>query len=242
MYEAAYHSRFLLFDLGVTYRSWFEDYEKAISAYKKVDELNRQWEDDWRYERYYEEYTYSLLMADRPEEVEHIADIGLKFNHKNDILVRRKGAAAIMMNDSAAVQRYKEDFRSHAKEFGEKEALTEHKTGHMYLWGKDTLGAVEYFRRAFEMDRERLNSLTFMVYCQLKCNMNFEECLKHSEYLLEQDPEYFGFLWVKGYSLHKLGRDLEALAFLREAEELFPYRELQRDIKEVERSLAPKEQ
>ena len=44
---------------------------------------------------------------------------------------------------------------------------------------------------------------------------------------------------MKGLSLHKLGRDREALAFLLEAEELGGLiKDLQRDIQEVERSFA----
>ena len=73
--------------------------------------------------------------------------------------------------------------------------------------------------------------------------MNFEECLSLSEYGLEQDPDDLGFLWTKGFSLHKLGRNQEAMAILREVEELAPkYKMLQRDIQEVKRSLALQEQ
>ncbi len=93
------------------------------------------------------------------------------------------------------------------------------------------------------MDNERLGSLRLLIYCQLRSNMNFEECLRLSEYGLEQDPEDLRFIWGKGFSLHKLGRNREALAILQEVEELIPLNKgLQKDIQKVERALALQEQ
>ena len=63
--EAALPSRFLLFDLGSTY-DILGDYNKSIKTFKKLEALNRQWEDDWKYDRYYQLYAWTLLKADRP--------------------------------------------------------------------------------------------------------------------------------------------------------------------------------
>ena len=93
------------------------------------------------------------------------------------------------------------------------------------------------------MDRDRESGLIWLIYCQLRGNINIEECLALSEYGLEQNPENVGFLWGKGVSLHKMGRHQEALAFLREAEEHAPFnREIQKDIQEVEKSIALQKQ
>jgi len=242
LYDATHHSRFVLFDLGVTYYSFLEDYDKSIQAFEKVHALNQRWEDNWKYDKYYGHYTYVLLLAYRLEELEHIADIGLKINPKNDVLVRRKGAAAILMNDSAAVQRFREDFRSLAKENGYSEAFTEFLLGNMHRWGKDYRRAADHYRSAYELNKEDQYNV-WLVYSQLRGDINIEECLKISELELEQNPESISYRWGKGVSLHKLGNHQEALAILLPLKEQMPYnRELQQDIQEVERSLALQEQ
>ncbi|MGM0473143.1 MAG: hypothetical protein ACQERV_03275, partial [Bacteroidota bacterium] len=214
MYEAALHSRFLWFDLAVTSTNFMDDYENALIAFEKLEDLNRQWEDDWKYDRYYQEYAWTLLMADRPGEVDRITDIGLGINPKDGWLVLAKGAARIMMNDTAAVQRIKEEARSLALEYyGATEADNEHYMGEMHCWAKDTTGAVDYFRRAYEMGR--FNSLFILIKCQLQSNMNIDECLRLSEYYIEQRPESWNGLYLKGLSLHKLGRHREALDLFR---------------------------
>ncbi|MFO7934629.1 MAG: hypothetical protein R6U78_11170 [Bacteroidales bacterium] len=239
MYEAALHSRFLWFDLAVTSTNFMDDYENALIAFEKLEDLNRQWEDDWKYDRYYQEYAWTLLMADRPGEVDRITDIGLGINPKDGWLVLAKGAARIMMNDTAAVQRIKEEARSLALEYyGATEADNEHYMGEMHCWAKDTTGAVDYFRRAYEMGR--FNSLFILIKCQLQSNMNIDECLRLSEYYIEQRPESWNGLYLKGLSLHKLGRHREALDLFREVEErsLSYHKWLQSNIREAERALA----
>jgi len=114
-------------------------------------------------------------------------------NPKHDNLVRKKGAAAIMINDSAAVQQYRDDFMSSAKENGLTEMETEFLLGNMHRWGKDYRRAADHYRRAYELDKEDRASLTWLVYSQLRGDINIEECLKISELELEQDPESIVF-------------------------------------------------
>jgi tetratricopeptide (TPR) repeat protein len=238
LYETAHHNRFLLFDLGVSYRQ-IEDFNKSVQVFEKLEALNQRWEDNWKYERYYGEYTWSLLLAHRPEEVEHIADVGLQINPENEQLVRRKGAAALLMGDSADVQQYRVDFMSLAKEQGFSEAFTEFLLGNMHRWGKDYGQAAEHYRKAYELDKEDVINLLWLIYSQLRGDINIEECLRLSEQGLEQYPENDGFRWGKALSLHKLGWHQEALAILLPLKEQMPNnKELQRDIEEVEQSIA----
>ena len=243
LYEATHYNRFLLLDLGMTYTHFFQDYNKSIQVYQKLEALNQRWEDNWKYEKYYDQYTWTLLLDGRPEKVQHIADIGLRINPENDQLVRRKGAAAIMMKDSAAVQRYREEFISLAKQNGHTEAFAEFLLGNMHRWGKDYVNAADHYRRAYELDKEYREPLILLIQAQLSGDFNIEESLELSEYGLEQDPENESLLWSKGLSLHKLGRSKEALAILLTLKERYPNnRELQNDYQEVEQSLALHEQ
>jgi TolB-like protein len=238
--EVAHHSRFLLFDLGVTFNAYLDDYNKSIQAFEKLEALNRQWEDDWRYDRYYHEYAEVLLKADRPEEVDRIADIGLKVNPENRWLILAKGAKSIMLDDTEAIEQYKKELSEIIEKENAGKGEVEHFFGWMHLWAKDTLTAGKHFRLAYESDSEDYKSLIRLIVCQVRSNINIEECLSLSEIGLENQPESGPFLWCKGYALHKMGRHEEALAILREAEGKFMgyIKDLQKDIQEVELALA----
>jgi len=217
MYDAALHSRLLLFDLAVTYGSFMTDYARSIEAYEKIETLNELWQDNWRYESYYNEYTRTLLLAERPDDAERIIAKGLNVNPDDDWLKLARGAVYIMNGDSTGVKASEEWLREETRREGQKPADEEHWMGVMYCWAKDSLTAAGYFRKAWEMDPERMNSLGLLIACQLECNVNLEECSRLADIRLEKQPDSH-FSWaLKGYSLYKLGRYEESLEYLKEA-------------------------
>jgi TolB-like protein len=241
MYEAAIHSRFLLFDLGVTYSGYIGDYDKSILAFEKLEALNRHWEDDWKFSSYYWEHATTLLIADRPEEVDRITKIWQKVNPESGGLLVVQGAKSIMLKDSAKIQHYQDELRDWVKEnYIEVDANSEFAIGIMYCWAKDSVSAINYFRKAYDLNSKDLENVYFLLICQLRTNMNIEECLRLSEIGLEKQPESLRFKWAKGYTLHKIGRHKEALAILKEVDEMWLgyNRFLKNDIQTVERDLA----
>ncbi len=216
MYNTTLHSRFLFLDLAVTYYALL-DYPKSIQAYEKIEALNELWQDDWRYDRYYQEYARTLLLAERPDDAERIIAKGLKVDPDNDWLKLAQGAVHIMKKDSTAINASEEWLRKEVREEGHEPAWEEHFMGIMYCWAKDSLTASGYFRKAWEMDPGRMGSLSFLIACQLECNVNLEECLELAEYRLDKMPESMFALAQKGRCLFKLGRYEEALPLLKEA-------------------------
>jgi hypothetical protein len=94
------------------------------------------------------------------------------------------------------------------------------------------------------MDNERYYSLLMFIECQLRSNVNIDECLRLSEYGLEKRSEWTRFLWWKGLALHKLGKHEEALPILLKVVEEWPSynRHLQIDIQDVRQALASQNQ
>ena len=77
-----------------------------------------------------------------------------------------------------------------------------------------------------------------MIRSDLLDNGSPEENLELIDSELLRNPENTWFIWLKGYTLHKLNRNEEALVFLKEADEKMSYaHQLKEDIREVELAL-----
>jgi tetratricopeptide (TPR) repeat protein len=235
-------SRFVWFDLGITYSDWLREYEKCIKAYEKVAELNEQWGNNWKYNRYYQEYCWVLLMADRPREVNRIKEKGLEVDPEDGWLKLFQGSSHVMLGDTTAVQNSISEIRSIVKKYNQPESVEEHFIGLMYLYGKDTLKAEEHYRKAYNLDPENPDRMANLSNVLIRAEINIEEGLALAQKGLEKNPESTGSLWRKGLALHKLGKHEEALALLKEVDEcLIGYNIwLQDDIKEVEKAISRK--
>lgn len=220
MFEAALYSRFLWFDLGVTYESFLDDYPKAINAFEKLEELNRQWEDDWRYTRFYEEYAWTLLMVDRPEEAYRITEKGLQIDPGNGWLILYQCSSNVMLGDSIAVEENLSDLRAVFEKYNASKSDEERYIGLMYLIAKDTLKAEEYYWRAYNLDPENLNRIIILARVLIESGSNIEEGLTFAEKGLKIYPDDWQLLQWKGIALHKLGKNEEALTVLNKADEM----------------------
>jgi tetratricopeptide (TPR) repeat protein len=240
MYDAALYSRFLWFDLGVTYRSFFDDFPRAISAYEKLDALNQKWGDDWRYSRFYAEYALTLLKVNRPEEAYGIAERGLRISPGHGWLILYQCSCKAMQGDSAAVEEHLTDLRAVLEKYNATESDKERYTGLMYLYAKDTLAAEAYYRRAYNLDPGNLNRIIILARVLIESGRNIEEGLALAGKGLELYPDDPELLLWKGVALYRTGQHEMALASLSRSNEIaFGYNKLLKDyILKVERALA----
>jgi len=240
--KAALHSRFLLLDLGVTYSDFLGDYNKSIQAYEKLEALNRQWEDDWRYTRFYLEYCWTLLMADRPEEAYRIAEKGLQIDPESGWMILHQCSSSAMLGDSLVVKERLSDLKAVLDKYNASESDRERYTGLMYLFAKDTLMAEKHYRKAYKLDPENLTKIIILARVLIESEINMKEGLALSETGLNMFPDDWQLLMCKGLALHKLGKHEEALTILNKADEMAIgyYRLLAGYIQEVEHALASK--
>lgn len=232
-------SRYYWFDLAVTYYYHLLDVEKAYEAFRKVEEINKQWHHDWEFEPYYGAFMELLLKTGRLDEMDEIAEKALEMNLKSWKLLVGIGAKSLLVNDTATFETYKELIREWNIDDVNPEASNAHDIGEMYEWIEDYGTAKTYFRKAYELDSGRNRSLFKMIKAELKDNGSPGEFLELVDEALSRDPENSGFLWIKGYVLHKLQRNEEALLFLKEAYERTNFNQmLKNDILEVEQALA----
>jgi tetratricopeptide (TPR) repeat protein len=238
--EAVFHSRFLLLDLGVTYSSFLEDYNKSIHAYERLEALNRLWEDDWKYLRYYQEYAWSLLMVDRPEDAIRIAKTGLGIQPGNGWLILYQCSGEVMKGDSMAAKKSLADLIAVLEEYNASESAKERYTGLMYLFAKDTLTTIKHYRNAHRLEPENLNRNIILARVLIESGIDIEEGLAISENGLDLYPDNYELLLWKGVAQYKLGRRDESLTNLYKADSIFQgYNPLiKKHIREAEQSLA----
>ena len=240
MFEAAVHSRLLLFDLGVTYDDYLEDYSKAIQAFERIEELNKTWEDDWKYNRFYISYVIALIKANRPEDIERITEIGLQVDPENFGMWLSRAISSLLLNESDA-DTHISNLESFMVDQGWEEDDREHAFGHMYRQAGELIEAAIHYRRAFELDNTRQMSLMWLIDCQLNSDQNLEECLDLSNYSIKYHENEHASYWSRGHSLFKLGRYEEALEDLHRSANIAvtgPPNKLRKLIREVEQAVA----
>jgi len=233
-------SRILWLDLGVTYVDFFHQYEKAIEAFEKVDEISRERGNDWKYDRYYNAYCEALLMADRPKEVNKIAEKGLMINPDNGWLKVLEGSSYSMVGDTVATRNKISEINSIMDEYSMSEADNETVLGNMYYYAKDTVRMVEHYRKAYNLEPENRTRLSDLVWALIRYNIDIEEGLEICQKVLDENPDILRWSWMKGLALHKSGNHSEGLALMKEADEKYNayFKYLKDDINEAEKALA----
>ncbi|MBN2863320.1 MAG: hypothetical protein JXN62_09180 [Bacteroidales bacterium] len=238
--KSGIESRLLWFDLGVTWYSFSEMYDKAVKAFEKVEEISLERGSDWKYDRYYSAFCEALLLADKPEEALRICEKGLQINPDNDYLIVYRGSLNVMLGDTIAAEESISELRSYLKTHNYSESIEEYAVGYAYLCGKDTITAEKHFRKAYNLDPENLSRISNLSWILIRSGINIEEGLELVERGLKTEPDRESLLTMKGLALHKLGKHEEALIILKEVyEKSTGYNnELEKDIKEVEQTLA----
>jgi len=239
MEESDIQSRLYWFDLAATYSGYLQDYEKAVEIFKKVEEINIQWNDNWEFPPYYGNYVTSLLRAGQLDEMDRIAEMALEMNLEDWYLFVGMGARSLLLKDNEAFEKYKDLVRKLNRGDINPEASNAHDIGMMYEWIENYHTAKGYFQKAYELDPNRNWSHYLMIRSDLLDNGSPEENLELIDSELSRNPENTRFIWLKGYTLHKLNRNEEALVFLKEADEKMSYNpQLKEDIREVELALS----
>ena len=241
--NAGIESRLVLLDLGVTYNDFLHQYNKAIEAYKKIELISMARDNDWKYDRYYQEYSTTLLSVDNPEEALRICETGLKVNPDNGMLAIYKSSCYDMLGDTTSFMNSYAEIEKLFDKYDIAKAVRESVTGDIYYYSKDTLKMEEHYRKAYNLDPGNRSREADLVYALVWCNINAEEGLERTEKILDKYPDISGTSWWKqteGLAQHKLGHNMEALAILEDYYQKYPHynKELEEQLKEVKEALS----
>jgi len=241
--EAGIDSRLLWFDLGVTYASFTDLYEKALVAFDKVMQMSLERGSNWKYERYYHEYSWALHKTGQHVKEKEIRDIGLSINPDNIWYIGYQAICDVTLRDSIAAEKNIKKFKSIAKEdYNWPESEIELYMGHCYLFALDSIKAEKHYRDAYNLDNTKISYMLNLAKVLINADININEGMELVQKALGIYPESGYADWIYGRGLYKQAKFEEALLLLRRAEGkwLTFNNELHQDVQEAERALANK--
>jgi TolB-like protein len=233
-------SRLFWFDLGTTYRYMSQQYDKAVEAFKRVEDISIQRGSDWKYDNYYLQYCQALLLAGQPGDVKRISEKGLHINPLNNWLILFQASSNVMSGDTIASEKSVSEIKSVLKKNNFPRSIEEYVFGHMYLWAGDTVMAEKHWRRAYNLDPENIDIVSNLIWVLVRAGINVREGLELSQRSLIKYPDNIFFLWMRGLALYKSGRYEEALVDLKAFDERYMgyLKDLKDDISKAEQSVA----
>ena len=233
-------SRLFWFDLGTTYRYMSQQYDKAVEAFKRVEEISMERGSDWKYDNYYFQYCQALLLAGQPGDAKRICETGLRINPANNWLILLRASSNLMSGDTIAAEQSISEIKSVIKKNNYTKSIEEFAFGHMYLWARDTIMAEKLWRQSYNLDSGNFDVVSNLIWVLIRAGINVREGLELSERSLIKYPDNNFLLWMKGLALYKSGRYEEALAILKETDDKYMgyLKDLKDDLKRAEQAVA----
>jgi len=244
MEDAGIISRLYWFDIGVTYANFLGDFDKALEAYEKVEQLSKEWGGAWKYDLFYNSYSWALFQTGKHEKGKEIRETGLQLNSDNTWLIFHQAIADLSNGETLAAERNISALDSMVKKLGYPETIMEMIKGNLYYEAKDTSLAKEHLRRAYNLEPENRNRIYDLANVLIRYEVNVNEGMELVQKVLNDNPDLLGWRRLKGLALHKLGKHQEALEILRKAEEdwIGYHYLIVKDIQEVEKALTQAEE
>jgi tetratricopeptide (TPR) repeat protein len=211
-------SRYYWYDIGVTYVSSFEMWSKAVSAFEKIEILDSEWGEDWKYRDYYVYYALSCHSSGMHEKEAKIYEKGLMLFPDWYQYIYGQARCAITRGDTAKATELINKRIKLAREAGYTESIIETVLGSLYTDAKSFDLAEFHYRRALQLDPGNPDRMCDLAGFLIYYDRNISEGMNLFENALKINPEGFFPLWGKGYGLYKTGKFKESLDYLIQAQ------------------------
>jgi tetratricopeptide (TPR) repeat protein len=240
--ESGIQSRLLWFDLGLTYLSFTEQYEKAIAAFDKVMQMSLERGGYWEHDGFYEDYCKALHKAGQHEKEKEICDIGLGINPENMGCIIGQTICYISRGDTIAADKNINKLKSWAQENNWSESQIARGMGNMLKNAEDTIEAEKYYRKAYNLDDRNLWNIFNLAYVLINADINITEGIELAQKAYKIDPESGVANWAMGLGFYKQGKFEEAVMHLRKVEEIWVtfHPIIHKDLLKAEKALAQK--
>ncbi len=232
-------SRYYWYDIGVTYKSGFDMWDKAIDMFEKIEMISSEWEENWKFKEYYRYYGEVCHNTGMHEKEAKIYETGLKLFPDNEYLVYGQARCAIASGDTAKATGLIIKLLIIAKGQGVSAIAIEYWLGNLYNEAKSFDKAEEHYRAALKLDPDNYWRLNCLAYFLIYNDRNINEGMNLINNAIEIHPGEPLLLWTKSNGYYKQGKYKEALDLLQQVkanwQEINP--KLDKDIQKVKDSI-----
>jgi tetratricopeptide (TPR) repeat protein len=204
-------SRYYWYDIGSTYCSYGKN-EKAVSAFKKIEDISSEWGGNWKYMEYYAWYGTACHNTGDHKKESKIYETGLSIFPDNDWLIYNQAKCAISLGDTAKSSELVNKLVAVCKEKGYPAEGLESGLGDLYLEAKSLIKSEEHYRRALELKPESPDVMRSLAYLLINYNNKVDEGMKLINRALELSPGNPIYLRTLGLGYYKQGKYEEALS------------------------------
>lgn len=233
-------SRYYWYDIAVTYMSSFKMWEKAADAFSRIEIINQDWGEDWKFSNYYRFYGYTLHQLGDHENEARIHNKGLLLFPDNGWIMRGQALCLLSNGKRAEAETIIEKILKILKDNGIEEKIIERNLGLLYSDAGLMDEAVKHLRTSMRLYSSDATSMFFLANLLIEKDLGLDEGLILIDRALRLNPDNSHFLWSKGIGLFKKGEYREALETLQKAkgtwQQISP--KLDKDIQDVKDAIA----
>jgi TolB-like protein len=213
--ESGINTRLLWSDLGITYCDFTWQFEKAITAFEKVMEIDMERGSNWKFESFYDNYGEALHRVGNHEREKEISEIGLNVFPNSNFILYRQAVCALSQGNTAEANEVLVKYMAKHKELGTSEYWLEQYLGELNEEANIMNQAELHFRKAYEIEPPgSIYQMGRLAYFLINNDINVDEGMEIVKKGLDIRPDNPLLLWAKGRGLYKQGNYEEAVQLL----------------------------
>lgn len=233
-------SRFFWYDLGVTQMSFLDDFQDAVNAFSRVQEISKERNDPWIYLNFYRSYAEALhANGDHDKEAE-INRMGSQLFPDDNILKFSDAICAISRKDWEKARAREEEFHQIWDDHNVAPKVREYYLGMAFERGGALDSALYHFMRSYEMDPDDPYRHRALARFLIQYDLGVDEAIGLLETIKDTSLNSDQFYkYNMGLALLKIGKPDRALPLLTEAYHLYSGAnpQMEKEIKEAEEAL-----
>jgi tetratricopeptide (TPR) repeat protein len=207
------------YNLANAYRAIYQ-FDNAIPAYEKSLEIYDKWKSKPLWNLSYTQLG-ECYHATRQYKKEKKLYKKAEKDFPGDLELRyRQAILAFSEGKTEAANEYIGKFITILNGFSVSEAEHASRLATIYTETGYLDNAEEYYRKALSLEPENQNRRNTYAFFLIDHDRNVKEGLQLVESTLESQPENYNFLYTKGWGLHQLGKNREALEILQKSWDL----------------------
>ncbi len=213
--ESGINTRYLWNDLGLTYCVDLHQYEKAVSSFEKVLEINPERIGDWKFIIFWDSFISALHKTGNHEREREISETGLKVLPDNsNWFFCRMAVCALSQGKTNEADEFLLRYRAKHKELGTQENLLELFLGQLYEEANFMDQAEMHYRKSCELNPQNADCILDLARFLINNEINVDEGMGLIQKILEKKPDHESALQLKGWGLYKRNNYEEALQLL----------------------------